>query len=117
MLHGFSSDCRRIGPFNKSSTIRKSRRQPSRDRLSLEQLEERTMLSFVTSAVSLLYTAFPGEPNDVTVTPGALTHINDNPNISLLSTCPSAEFLRGLSIGVEVSFIVGGSVSFPTIPF
>lgn len=83
----------------------------------LEALEDRAMMSFVTSAGAILYTAFPGEPNDVTITPGALTHVNDNPNISLLSTCPSAEFLRGLALGAEVGFIASGSFSWPLIPF
>src|SRR5206468_3201949 len=78
-------------------------------RLVLEQVEERAMMSFVTSAGAIVYSAFPSEPNNVTITPGALTGITDNPNIALLSTCPSAEFLRGMAVGFEATFLgVGG---------
>src|SRR5207253_10937187 len=61
--------------------------------------------------------AFHGEPNDLTITPGVLTTVTDNPNISLFSTCPSAEFLRGLGVGVEVGFIANVSAEAPLIPF
>jgi subtilisin-like proprotein convertase family protein len=86
-------------------------------RLLLEQVEERAMLSFVQGLGLLDYFALPGEENDVTITPGVLTNVTDNPNISLLSTCPSAEFLRGLSFSVGVSFIASAEASFPLIPF
>ncbi len=86
-------------------------------RLGVEQVEERAMMSFVQGIGLLNYTAFPGEENDVTITPGVLTNVTDNPAISLLSTCPSAEFLRGLSFSVGVSFIASAEASFPLIPF
>jgi subtilisin-like proprotein convertase family protein len=87
-------------------------------RMFFETFEERAMMSAVTSAGVLAYSAFPGEPNNLTITPGLLTGITDNPNISLLSTCPSAEFLRGMAVGLEATFLgVGGELSFPLIPF
>ncbi len=86
-------------------------------RLAIEQVEERAMLSFVQGLGLLDYFALPGEENDVTITPGIFTNVTDNPAISLLSTCPSAEFLRGLSFSVGVSFIASAEASFPLIPF
>lgn len=104
-----------------SKSLRARPRSEAHDRqarrMFLEKLEDRTVMAFVGGVGFLDYTAFPGEPNDVTITPGIFTNIVDNPNLSLLSIFPSAEFLRGLSVGAEVGFIASVEASAPLIPF
>lgn len=84
-----------------------------------ETLEERVVPSSVTAIPDLIYTAFPGEQNDVKVTPGFLTFVRDAPEVTVIPVTPafSSNWLSAISVSVGVSLGVELSVSVPLIPF
>ncbi|MCA9094576.1 MAG: hypothetical protein KDA68_13910, partial [Planctomycetaceae bacterium] len=57
-----------------------------------EYLEERIVPSTVMTDTSLRFKAFPGEQNDVKVTPGFLTFLRDASDVSLIPSPGSLAF-------------------------
>lgn len=109
-----------LAQLRKQATIAKGRRVHRHSMIaSAEQLEVRIVPAAVTGLGALNYTAFPGEANNVTLTPGFLTFISDAPSVTILQQPPgfSTNWLAAVSLSVGVSLGVDISVSTPIIPF
>ncbi|MCA9098694.1 MAG: hypothetical protein KDA36_09915, partial [Planctomycetaceae bacterium] len=63
---------------------------------------------------SLRFKAFPGEQNDVKVTPGFLTFLRDASDVSLIPSPGSLAFSTNWLAGVTLSL---GPIGFPLFPF
>ena len=86
----------------------------------LEQLEERVCPSFLaTDIANVVYTAGPGETNNVTMVPGILSFISDSPTVTIIGAPPSisTNWLSNVSISVGVSLVIDVSIGVNLIPF